>query len=305
MQERMNQSEIEDRVLKRLAEYTEDRKQQHQLLTSQESEFAEYREKTRNEQLMRERKMQKELEAREKFFSDREQKLLQRQHDLENQFIQRQQEIQVIKAEVTQRESELQQANLELQHEKDRYNKENRERLERTSKNYVEKALGSLQLQETKFHKSSENWSSIGAGALIVGLVFFACVTLSSLSTLPSVVTWELIVFSLAKGLIALTLLGALARYAFLLSNSYVREALKNADRRHAINFGNFYLESYGAAADWSQVKEAFEHWNINGANSFSQSEEKLIDAESTGKAVTLIEQFSKFLSKPKAGEGS
>jgi hypothetical protein len=49
-----------------------------------------------------------------------------------------------------------------------------------------------------------------------------------------------------------------------------MREALKNADRRHAINFGKFYLESYGAAAEWSQVKEAFEHWNITGENAFS-----------------------------------
>lgn len=111
-------------------------------------------------------------------------------------------------------------------------------------------------------------------------------------------ITWELIVFSLVKGLIAITLLGVLARYAFILSNSYVREALKNADRRHAINFGKFYLESYGAAAEWSQVKEAFEHWNINGVNSFSQSVEKNTDATSIEEAVALIKRYGKSLSK-------
>lgn len=118
-------------------------------------------------------------------------------------------------------------------------------------------------------------------------------------------ITWEVIVFSVVKGLIAVSLLGALARYAFLLSNSYVREALKNADRRHAINFGKFYLESYGAAAEWSQVKEAFEHWNISGSNAFSQPDEIQFDAASTGKLVSLLEQFSRSLPKLKAGESS
>ena len=46
-------------------------------------------------------------------------------------------------------------------------------------------------------------------------------------------------------------------------------EALRNADRRHAISFGEFYLRAYGANADWKEVKEAFQHWNIDKGSHF------------------------------------
>lgn len=95
-------------------------------------------------------------------------------------------------------------------------------------------------------------------------------------------------------------MLAGLAKYAFLLGNSYMQEALKNADRRHAINFGKFYLESYGAAAEWSQVKEAFEHWNITGSNAFKRAEESMPDISALEKAVSLVERAGKVL--PKSG---
>jgi hypothetical protein len=71
-----------------------------------------------------------------------------------------------------------------------------------------------------------------------------------------------------------------------------MREALKNADRRHAINFGKFYLESYGAAADWTQIKEAFEHWNIAGENAFSKPENGKLDITTLEKAASAFEKI-------------
>lgn len=276
-------------------------------LAKRERELEQFREQIVAEQHVREKMLHRENESRQAAFAEREQTFMRRQSGFEKLLAQREQEVELLRSrlndEISQREASLHDAHLALQQEKERYNQENRERLDRTSKKYVVEALESLQLQETKFHKMSESWSRGGAGALVVGLVFFAAITLSSLNTLPVVVTWEVIVFSVVKGLIAVSLLGALARYAFLLSNSYVREALKNADRRHAINFGKFYLESYGAAADWSQVKEAFEHWNISGPNAFSQSDQMQVDAPSLGKISASIEQIVKLLPKLKASE--
>jgi len=84
-----------------------------------------------------------------------------------------------------------------------------------------------------------------------------------------------------------------------------MQEALKNADRRHAINFGKFYLESYGAAAEWSQVKEAFEHWNISGSNAFKRPDEAMPDISALEKAVALVERASKAIPKSKAESGA
>jgi hypothetical protein len=136
--------------------------------------------------------------------------------------------------------------------------------------------------------------------ALIVGILFFAFISISSAIILPEKITWEFITFIVFKGIIAAALLAGLAKYAFLLSTSFMQESLKNADRRHAINFGKFYLESYGAAADWSQVKEAFENWNISGSNAFTQQDNSMPDLTALEKALSVIERIGKAIPKGK-----
>ena len=274
------------------------------LIAEQEREFEAYRVKLREEQLAREKALQHELEEREALFAEREKKLIERQREFEHQLMKRQAEVESLRKHLAEelgaREAKLQQALLQLQQEKERYNEESRERIERTSKDYVSEALNILDSKEKQFHRISKIWSFIGASALIAGLGFFTYVTISSVLTTPQIITWEYIVFSVSKGLIAVALLVGLARYAFLFSSSYMREALKNGDRRHAINFGKFYLESYGTAADWSQVKEAFEHWNITSANAFSRPEEMKIDVTAIEKTVSLLEKVAKSLPRAK-----
>jgi len=70
-------------------------------------------------------------------------------------------------------------------------------------------------------------------------------------------------------------------------------------------NFGKFYLESYGAAADWAQIKEAFEHWNIIGSNAFSKSEEEEMDVSMLEKAAVAIEKIRKSLPVVKLGQST
>lgn len=304
MQDRMEETRrrelaSEDRKIfsereKELASYRD-------LIQRQEKELDAYRSKLKKEQFQREKELQLEIESREKLFADREKQLFERQREFEQRLMQRQAETEALRnhleKEIVAREARLQQASIELQQEKERYNAENRRKIEETSKDYVSDALDTLDTKERQFHLISKIWSGIGAGSLVIGLIFFGVVTISSVLSFPETITWEFIVFSVFKGLVALTFAAALAKYAFLFSSSYMREALKNADRRHAINFGKFYLESYGAAAEWSQVKEAFEHWNITGENAFSPKNEKVIDASTFEKAAEIIERASKNLS--------
>ena len=283
----------------------EEKQQYRELLSQQQKEFEEFRELMRAEQSSREAKFQEEREILQSRYATQERKFRERQNEIERHAMAQQQEVANIRLQlseqVKQGDEALQLAKQELKQEKDRYNEENRARLERTSKNYVVEALESLRLKERQFHTISKVWSVVGAGALAVGLGFFVYLTLSSVITMPLAITWELIVFTVIKGLVAVGLLGALSRYAFLFSNSYIRESLKNADRRHAIQFGKFYLESYGAAADWTQVKEAFEHWNIGGSSNFSRSEDVPMDAVSIDKAASILERVGNMLSKAKS----
>ncbi len=191
--------------------------------------------------------------------------------------------------EIANREAKLQQALIELQQEKERYTEESRKKIERTSKDYVADALEILDRKECQFHRISKVWGSIGAGSLVCGVVFFVYVSITTAIALPAQLSWEFITFVAFKGAITVALLAGFAKYSFHFSSAYMEEALKNAARRHAINFGKFYLESYGAAADWSQVKEAFEHWNIAGSNAFARSNNSMPNINALEKAVAII----------------
>lgn len=298
MQDKMEETrrrELANEDRKAFSEREKELLSYRELIQQQEKELNNYRSRLKKEQFQREKELQLEFESREKLFADREKQLYERQREFEQRLMQRQAETEALRnhleKEIAAREAQLQQTAFELQQEKERYNADNRKKIEETSKDYVSDALDTLETKERQFHKISKIWSGIGAGSLIVGLIFFVAITVASVLTFPVIITWEFIVFSVFKGIVALTFAAALAKYAFLFSSSYMREALKNADRRHAINFGKFYLESYGAAAEWSQVKEAFEHWNITGENAFSPKNEKSVDIPALAKAAEIIER--------------
>ena len=292
----------------RLSVREQELKDYRELLDSQQREFEAHRKRAQAELLTREAELQKERQEREKMLLQREKQLTMRRRDFEEREMQRQVEVEQLRdrlqAEFTEGEQKVQRVLAELTTEKERYNEESRKKIERTSKDYVSDALETLSKKESQYHTMSKIWSGAGAASLVAAIAFFAFLTLSSIVLIPNPMTWEFLAFAVFKGLISVALLAGLAKYSFLYGNSYMQEALKNADRRHAINFGKFYLESYGAAAEWSQVKEAFEHWNITGLNAFKRSDESLPDITVLEKTVALVERAGKVLVKQK-GDGS
>ncbi len=64
------------------------------------------------------------------------------------------------------------------------------------------------------------------------------------------------------KGAIFVGVAGVLARYSFVLSGRYLDESLAVSDVIHGVSFGQLYVQSYGAAAGWDQVKDAFSRWH-------------------------------------------
>lgn len=269
-------------------------------IEEREKQLDAYRAQLKSEQLAREKELQNELEARERFFAEREKKFFERQKEFEKTLLNRQTEMEVLRArlehEIVRRESELHEMQRALQTQQEIYTEESRKKIERTSKDYVSEALELLRTKEVEFHNRSKTWGIIGATSLLGGVFFFGYVTITSFAIIPNPVSWEFITFSVFKGLIAVALFAALAKYSLLFSKSYMREALKNADRRHAINFGKFYLESYGAAADWTQIKEAFEHWNIMGDNAFSTNFSSKFDVTTLEHVAAAVEKIRKLL---------
>lgn len=269
-------------------------------MVAQEREIERIRDALKHEQHIREKKFLQELEEREKMFSERERVLFDRQREMEDVLRRRHDEVDYLRhkleVDISKKEAELAEKEQGLESEKARYTEEGLRNLESKSRSYVSDAISSLERNEDKFHSLAKVWGGVGVFSLVAGVVFFSWISIVGASSVAGSPSWELIAFLTLKGVISVAILGALARYAFMFSRSYMHEALKNGDRRHAINFGKFYLETYGAAADWVQIKEAFEHWNISSGSAFSGGQESKAEAEIAEKvAGAVVDRFAKF----------
>lgn len=250
---------------------------QQSVIREQEDRLNESRSKLKEEQLLREKEFQRELEERERLFEKRQESMFQRQKQMEQHFQERLQETELLRSrlesELSAREIALKKSEEELEQEKQKYREESRKQIESKSQSYVNTALTGLQTKEDDFHNIAKIWSIVGACSIVLGIAFIIYTTLSGAYSFHSGAgfSWTYFTFITFRGLIVIALFAALARYAFIYSNSYMHESLKSGERRHAINFGKFYLEAYGADASWGQIKEAFQHWNIGNESAFSK----------------------------------
>jgi len=118
----------------------------------------------------------------------------------------------------------------------------------------------------------------VAAAALIFG-VGFALWRFAAASDVGDK-EWVHLARLVVAGVFVVGLVSAFARFAFTLGKSYMVEALRNAERAHAISFGEFYLNAFGERAEWAQVQEAFKNWNIDMGSAFHTQNVKDIDPE-------------------------
>ncbi|WP_435608260.1 toll/interleukin-1 receptor domain-containing protein [Pseudomonas knackmussii] len=140
--------------------------------------------------------------------------------------------------------------------------------IEENSANYIEEAIDLQQKSEKRNRRAATAWYVAGFASLLGGLAFVGYSV--SVLVLSEATNWADFAILSLKSFLVVGILGACSKYAFTLGKSYMSEALKSADRIHAISFGKFYLKVYGAKATWPEVREAFQHWNIDRTSVFS-----------------------------------
>ncbi len=156
---------------------------------------------------------------------------------------------------------------------------ERKEQIERTAANYIEEAIQELKERESSLETKANRWNMIGWCSLITGVFSAIILVLLTLTTTGGAVkSWPEFSFLAIKSIIIVALLIASAKYAFSLAKSFMSEALKNSDRIHAISFGKFFLQAFGDKVDENEVKEIFQHWNINNKSSFSELDAEKFD---------------------------
>lgn len=299
-----NNSKLYDELQAHQRALQEQIAEQQALIAKQQYDLEENRKKLKNEFLEKERSFQREIERREKLIAEKEEGFTRRQRDMEAHLAFSIRENDELKSklmnEISSKESELSKARHELEQEKERYREESRKQIESKSQSYVNSALTSLQEKEDGFHAISKAWSVIGALSITFGIFFVIVATFWGADSFHNGggFSWSYFTYVTFRGLIVLTMFIALARYAFIFSNSYMHESLKNGERRHAINFGKFYLEVYGADASWSDIKEAFEHWNIDSKNAFTKKQSADFDPNLLEKTASLSAELTKSIKK-------
>lgn len=241
----------------------------------------------------REQELYASFDKRMKSILDQEQGLAQRQQELETQLEQARIESSERRRESVEHRKKLELERYSLELERQRLTEDAQKTLQDNSRKFVSAALSLLGSKESDFHVISKVWAIVGALSLLAGAVFAVLAMIYSSDNYHQAAGAGLgyYFFHLFRGLIVVGICGVLSRYAFIFSNSYMHESLKVGERAHAIRFGEFYLDTYGANAEWEQVKEAFAHWNISGQSAFSQNEPPLTDSAVSGAASKLMDK--------------
>lgn len=168
---------------------------------------------------------------------------------------------------------------------------ETAEKIQNNAANYIRVAITSLENLESRDRILSYLWYFMGFTSLVVG-IGFALWGLTVASQQAGLQTESLILVAL-KTIVVIGLLGACAKYAFTLGKSYSSESLKSSDRIHAIRFGEFYLLAFGDKTKWEELKEVFQHWNIDRNSSFSSLDVSQFDPKIIESLMELIKVVS------------
>ncbi|MED3965062.1 toll/interleukin-1 receptor domain-containing protein [Niallia taxi] len=146
--------------------------------------------------------------------------------------------------------------------------KENKANLEENAETYITESITRLEANEKNYRRLAYTFYSLCGVSLISTILLLVFKGNSILNSTAKISTSQQIQFGLLW-FVLLALLISVSRYLFLIGKSFMVESLRNSDRIHAISFGKFYLKAYGAEAEPSEIKEAFQHWNIDGGSSF------------------------------------
>lgn len=132
----------------------------------------------------------------------------------------------------------------------------------------------------TVLKKSEKSNKLVAIGLYILSVVFMvisAGFLVYRIFNYPTLSTdYFQLAYFFVSSLLAIALLVALSRLFFTLGKSFMVEAIRSADRNHAISFGKFFLDAYGNEASREEIIKAFSAWNIDGGSAFrTQSSEE------------------------------
>lgn len=171
--------------------------------------------------------------------------------------------------------------------------------IETKAAEYIKEATIALNKRENHNKIIAYACYFIGILTLLLG-VQFAINGLNSISQVQDIISKTpnailiTIIILLLKSIIIIGLLLSCSKYTFTLGKSFMHEALRNADRIHAISFGEFFIKAYGdKISSYAEINEIFQNWNIDKSSSFKELDANSYDPRFSENLIEIIKTLS------------
>jgi hypothetical protein len=153
--------------------------------------------------------------------------------------------------------------------------KEIQQKVESSAASFISNALKDLTEQEKSYKRTAGFWYGLAYLSLLASITF---AFLKAYYNNNHPITSESLLQTTIIGIVLLGLIITLSKYAFTLGKSYMIESIRNADRRHAISFGEFYLKAYGDQCSREEIINVFKDWNIDKGSFFINQQSADLD---------------------------
>ena len=170
-------------------------------------------------------------------------------------------------------EKNVKQVNSLISENKELRSQVQQQRIDEKIPTYVNDVKSDLASDDKHFILMSIIWSIAGVffGFLAVVSAFF---TLYMNLDLKNLTNLQLI-YIFTRGLVGIAILSWLSYICLSNSKKYTHESIRRKDRRHALMFGQVFLQIYGSTATKEDAIEVFKDWNISGDSAFSGQTEQ------------------------------
>lgn len=176
----------------------------------------------------------------------------------------------------------------EIQAAYDMEEKELTEPIETDGYEYLNRTIEDLKRREKQ--NRILGWLCYGFAFLVLlSMLVFAFTRFSLLINNESELEFNTKIVLCVEITILSALIVSITRFMFLLGKSLMFEAIRNADRAHAIGSGKLYLQLFKSNFKWDELKDILKNWKIDSGSAFINLDAKDIEPVSLDKMITSI----------------
>lgn len=184
------------------------------------------------------------------------------------------------------------------QNELDNLNKKNsdlinHETIVTNAKTYLSDTVRKREDRFTRNRRIADFWTVFSL-ALIGSCLYFIYRSFKALNTddldiWSTDISWSTASFLLLKGAFFISAFGIALRVSIAFRDRYAKEAELDDQKIHALGYGQFFVETYGAVADRKEVVEALNAWHSNHAVKTEKGHDEPLSEEQLDKITEYV----------------